>query len=167
MQSADLLTVLAELALGVAGFSGVIVALGQKQRTWQLLDKLRISFLLFNALIVVVFSLTPLGLFSADVDTGYVWLISSSLFLATFVHVPFSYRALVRSARSYDGFKSAQIHYMNQAIQVIAAIMLVLNVLYFREVWPHVLSLGLILLLAFIVFFELLIILMGVPDQSA
>ncbi|MEP5567586.1 MAG: hypothetical protein ABJN62_07120 [Halioglobus sp.] len=166
MQDADLLTVFSELALGVAGFSGVIVALGQKQSAWQLLDKLRVSFLLFNALIVVIFSLLPLGLASANMDTTYIWLYSSLLFVLMFAHMPFSFRIFVKSANKYDGFKSAKLHYLNMGIQIVAVVLLLLNVSYFREAWPHVLSLGLILLLTFIVFFELLIISMGQRGDS-
>jgi hypothetical protein len=167
MQDAEILTVFAELALGVAGFSGVIVALGQKQSTWQLLDKLRISFLLFNALLVVIFSLFPLGLSSASMEPQNIWFYSSLLFVLVFIHIPFSARALVKSAYNYDGFISAKLHYLNISIQGFAVVVLVTNISYFREAWPHLLSLGLILLLTFIIFFELLIISMGPRGQSS
>jgi hypothetical protein len=167
MPEAELLTIFAELALGVAGFSGVIVAIGPKQHAWHILDKLRVGSLLVLVIQVVVCALLPLGLYSAKIDTPQIWLFSSLLLFLTSAQWPFRMRLILKSAKSYRGFKSPTIFFVLNSMEAIAIVVLILNIFVFQDAWPHVLALGVLLTIAFLTFFELLMISMQNPDASA
>lgn len=77
MNPYDALIIVAELALGIAGFSGVVVALGARPGIWPRVDRLRLAALLsfsLGALLIVLIALTLLALNFGDQT---VWRLSS------------------------------------------------------------------------------------------
>ena len=133
MPEADLLTIIAEIALGIAGFSGVIVAIGPKRKKWQRLDKVRIGALLINVFLVLIFALIPLGFHSAGLAPADIWFYSGVLYLITLIHIPFRTNLTMESAQDYDGFKSYGIGYAIIVSEAVAAGLLLFNVLDIRE----------------------------------
>lgn len=161
MPEADLLTIFAEIALGLAGFAGVIAALGPRTKSWQLLDRYRIIALLLNSFLVLIFALVPLGLATAKLEEPNIWFYSSLVYLLFLLHVPFKFRAVFSAARTYEGFASFPIGCTLLVIELSSALLLLLNVTNYKTAWPHVLALGVILTTGFFIFAELLVILIS------
>ncbi len=79
MDQFDAMTVIAELALGIAGFSGVVVALGSRPGKWPRVDRLRLATLLATGLGALSLVLFAMMLIMLEVDIDLVWRISSFL----------------------------------------------------------------------------------------
>ncbi len=77
MEQAETLRTIAEVAIAVAGFSGVVVVLGHRnKREWTFVDTISIAMLLFASLGVVLFAFVPLLIAEVGVP---VWRISNGL----------------------------------------------------------------------------------------
>jgi hypothetical protein len=64
---------LAQIALGIAGFSGVVVAVSDRPADQERSDSLRILSLLVVSLGALVLALLPSGLALADVPRAWIW----------------------------------------------------------------------------------------------
>ncbi len=79
----DTLMTCAELALVLAGFSGIIVVLSRTEARWDPLERLRVTGLLVVAFGSLLFSLAPVALSYLQVQPDTVWRASSAL-MATY-----------------------------------------------------------------------------------
>ena len=78
MSSEGILVAIAELAIGIAGFSGVVVALGSRTgERWSPVTRIRMVLLLSVSLSAAMFSLLPLVLDEAGLTAERAWSISS------------------------------------------------------------------------------------------
>lgn len=68
MNPFDVLSLSAELSLGLAGFAGIVVLLGGGPGRWSPVDLLRIRLLLISVLAVLFASVVPLGLAASGVS---------------------------------------------------------------------------------------------------
>ena len=60
MHSADLMLAIAQIAVALAGFSAIIVALNNRPiREWILMDQVNIRLLIQLSIVVIFFSLIP------------------------------------------------------------------------------------------------------------
>jgi hypothetical protein len=76
MHSADLMFVIAQIAVALAGFSAIIVALNQKPiREWVLMDQVNIRLLVQLSIVVIFFSLIP-SLLAISIPVSDVWFYS-------------------------------------------------------------------------------------------
>ena len=83
MEVEGTLTVLAEIAIAIAGFSGIVAGLSRRSELeWGDLDRVRLGMLLQSSFVVAFFSLLTLVLASTDIDFATVWRISSAGWLA-------------------------------------------------------------------------------------
>jgi hypothetical protein len=74
MEGADTLQLLAELSIGVLGFSGVVAVLGRRGLgEWTDLDRVRFRIMVRIAAIVLVLSLLPFPFRSAGLGASSVW----------------------------------------------------------------------------------------------
>lgn len=69
---------LAQIALGIAGFSGVVVAVSDRPANEERSDSLRILSLLLVSLGALVLALLPSGLALADVSRAWTWRVGSA-----------------------------------------------------------------------------------------
>ena len=85
MDVVELLIGIAEIAIAMAGFTGVVVAFGSRSHgSWHPGDRLRLVFLLEASLTAAGFSLLALLALSSLGDTGLTWRLLSGLwFLVT------------------------------------------------------------------------------------
>ena len=97
MEVEGTLTVLAEIAIAIAGFSGIVAGVSRGAGSeWTVAERLSLSMLLQISLSVAFFSLFPLVLASSDIDSTYVWQISSAGWLVSVVaSVSFALRRFV------------------------------------------------------------------------
>jgi hypothetical protein len=79
MNHFDALFIISELALGIAGFSGVVVALGARPGVWPRVDRLRLATLLASSLGALVVALITLMLLMLNASEALIWSISSLL----------------------------------------------------------------------------------------
>jgi hypothetical protein len=74
MEGAGTLEAIAELAVGVLGFSGIVAALGQRASgEWTALDRRRFFAMVFVGAAVILLSLLPFPLYHAGLRAGSLW----------------------------------------------------------------------------------------------
>lgn len=74
MEGAGTLEAIAELAVGVLGFSGIVVALGRRASgEWTALDRRRFFSMIFVGAVVIILSLLPFPLYHAGLRGGVLW----------------------------------------------------------------------------------------------
>ena len=85
MQGADVLIVFAEVAAAFAGFAGVVVVFGRRDRAWAPNDALRFRFMLENSLFTVAFALLPFLFHHLGASPRLTWGTCSGLLFLMFV----------------------------------------------------------------------------------
>jgi hypothetical protein len=133
MEAEGILTALAEVAIAIAGFSGIVVALKRRGEPWSESDKTRFSVLLQISLSCVFWSFTPIVLYLVNTSAVSVWGWSTGIWLM------FVLGGIVMIG-----------------VLVISVAAQVANVGWLRTSWPHVLAILLSLLLSSILFVRLL-----------
>ena len=84
MPDADALSILAEVAIGIAGFSGIVAVFGRRSSGhWSTAERVRLSGLLVQSFTALFFSVAPLILFSIPISEPTVWKSLSLLFTAS------------------------------------------------------------------------------------
>ena len=104
MDIVELLVGIAEIAVAMAGFTGVVVAFGSRsQGAWHPGDRLRLAFLLEASLTAAGFSLLALlGLTSLG-NVALIWCVLSGLWLVfTGCSLHFSRRRIRRNLDQHD-----------------------------------------------------------------
>ncbi len=167
MEAEGILTTLAEVAIAIAGFSGIVVALQNRTVDWSETDKLRFSALLQVSFESVFFSFVPIVLYLMHPSEPFVWRWSSGLWLV-YIACIVAYRVpqLLRvSAPGSDTSKAAVgflfSHFCTSVLLQVA------NVVWLRVSWPHVVTVILGMLLAFALFVRLLRAVIGTAAQQA
>jgi hypothetical protein len=80
MEGASTLELLAELAIGVLGFSGLVAALGRRASgEWSFRDRLRFFSMIFIGASVVALALIPFPLYHAGISAESLWGWSSGI----------------------------------------------------------------------------------------
>ena len=78
MEGESTLQLIAELAIGVMGFSGIVAVLGRRASgAWTSLDRARFTTMVGHTVFVLFLSLFPLALFHTGLPEGWVWRTSS------------------------------------------------------------------------------------------
>ena len=137
-----------EAAIGIAGFSGIVVAIRRGSASAKT-DRQLLATLLTASAAAVLFSILPFVLADAELPLPLMWRIGSALFLVYFISM-ISYRQ-VREPGWGDAYP--------RALGVVSALVLILqvgNVVVLAESWPFVLAITLQLAVAFMAFVRLL-----------
>ncbi len=77
--------ILAEIAIGVAGFGSIAIVLGQNRADWQSAELFRTAALLMSSLGALLFALLPIGLATSDLAPELIWRVSSGALAAYLV----------------------------------------------------------------------------------
>jgi hypothetical protein len=97
----DSLSTIAELGIGLAGFSSIVVALGYRSRRLRPLDRMRVIGLLLGSLGAALLAVLPLILADSGNTPVVVWRASSAVFavgLGSFLVYALSYRRTLSEA---------------------------------------------------------------------
>ena len=86
MEGSEALSTIAEVGLGLAGFTGILVALGHSPEAFTRPGVLRLLLLLVSSLGAVFLALLPFALQESGVSSSACWRLSSAL-LAVFTSV--------------------------------------------------------------------------------
>ncbi len=80
------LQTIAELSIALAGFTGIVAALGRRaQGEWEPLERARLESLLWAAVGGVVFSMAPSVAASSSLSEATIWRVGNGVF--GFLHV--------------------------------------------------------------------------------
>ena len=102
MAGSDALAIIAEVSLGLAGFTGVVVVLGRVERDAFL--RLRLSFLLSVSFGAMLLALLPFALSELSLSTHQVWLIATLLLSPCGVAIALAHTpAMLRNRREHPG----------------------------------------------------------------
>ncbi len=138
VEAASTLEVIAEIAIAIAGFSGVVAALTIRTSQWSELDKIRLRALLQGSFATVLFSLLPLVLFSTTLGKPTIWVIVSSVWLIYMgvSTIPFVVGAVRKSSSVADGLGRLPIAFFLGLVGSIVVLQ-ALNVAILQAAWPH------------------------------
>ena len=144
MDFPEVLIGLTEIAVALAGFTGVVVVFGSRSTgTWLPGDRLRMGFMLEASLTAVGFSLLALVLYSSFESAENAWAIVSGTWAIYMVYSLYASRQQIKEnlAHHSDIDKTA-----NHIVFVLFASLIVLqvvNVLAWREFAPFLAALAL------------------------
>jgi hypothetical protein len=147
----DILSLFAELTIGVAGFSGIVVVLGRRQ-SGQLspLDQNRLGNLLKHALAALFWSLFTITLLQTALSAEVLWRgVSAGWALAGAIWLARDWSRLrALSETEWVRISRLQLVALDGAA-VLVVLLQVSNSAYFHAFWPFVVALSFNVLLAF------------------
>ncbi len=147
-----------EVAIGIAGFAGIIAAIRHRDLSaWAAEDRLLLRMLLVASGVSVLFSWLPIILFEAGVGREIVWR-GSSLVLLVWHTSTVVYR--IRQLRRLGLGRIAP---NISAVWNAGIILFQIANLYLAESWPYLLGIAGILINAFMFF---LVLLLGRPSDT-
>ena len=86
VQGSDVLTVIAEIGVALAGFSGIVVALRQRSvESWSILEVLRLRLMLYASVSALLFALLPFAPHHLGASPAVIWSASSLALAVLFV----------------------------------------------------------------------------------
>jgi hypothetical protein len=141
LSSTDVLSLLAELAIAIAGFSGIVAVFGRRSAgKWTPADRARLVGLLTLSLTAALFSVLPLVLLSVPVSDEACWRVLGLLLAASLVHSTTNVLRLVsrtRAAPISERESSLAMLWFFIAGNGVAVIALLVNSLAWGVAWPY------------------------------
>ncbi len=124
MQGSDVLTILAEIFVAFAGFTGIVAALGQRSEgKWRPVEVIRFRALLEASLAGLVFSVAPFGFHYFGVAEAITWSLGSALLAVYIISLLFRIiRKLkkLRATEDPDFVPSVRLVLVTLAVPVVA-----------------------------------------------
>jgi hypothetical protein len=157
VEAEGILTAIAEVAIAIVGFSGIVVVLDRSEVPWSKLDSARLSMLLQISIACVFWSFAPILLHLADVSAASIWFWSSGLWIAfTLAGIGVRVRTLSQlEIRDQDPSVRWLLAFMFSTLAMSVAVQAV-NVAWLMAPWPHVFAMLQGLLVACLFFVRLL-----------
>ena len=150
-QPTDSLSLIAELAVALAGFSGIVVAIGRRQSgKLSPLDRRRLGNLLANALLALFWSLLGLTLLHAAVADDLAWRIASGGWaFVVAIGLPIDWRRVRALSKAERTLVNRRIHNAAGTAVLVVALLQISNIVHFHAFWPILIAVSLNLFLAF------------------
>jgi len=143
-----------EVAIAIAGFSGIIAVFGQRDAgEWRAADQLRLRILITASGVALLFSMTPFIALDAGVSAELFWRVGSGL-QATWLVSIFVIR--IRQAARSGAANVLRIPLL-LPINLLSVIALVTNAAFYGVSWLYVIGVMFQLSIAFITFSSLLL----------
>ena len=154
------LTSIVEFAIALAGFSGIVVALGRQPGRWAPADRIRVLNVLVFAFGAGFMAYLPMGLAHAGLDGSLLWRASSGGFLCflvlTFVFVTLRMRRLPDDVRIILHPIVAGLFITSMVVAALAQLLNILGLGFQPQFASYFLGLVLLLLLGAIQFARIL-----------
>jgi hypothetical protein len=165
MQPSEALGVAAQVAVTLAGFAGIVVVFRpQSVHEWSALDRLRLSLLLMNSVLPLVFSLFGMLLLSVDPVPASIWRWCSGFAFASEVLVFVSMRNPQRRLSAADFQMINKFLFYGIGVMAMAAAALqVVNFAVWNCFWPFFAAIFVHLFAAVIQFLRMLLL---APTQA-
>jgi hypothetical protein len=153
----DFLALIAELSIGVAGFSGIVAALSQRStHDWRQVDVLRFQVLIRQSVAVAMWAVVAALLLSSDISGPLLWRVVSGSWLLI---APLPIFRLLRRGRAKVSENpedtSRFLLFFITAVPIASALLLGANVFVIAAPWPYLATLTLGLLVAIVLFVRL------------
>jgi hypothetical protein len=157
VQFEQVFTSVIEVGIATAGFSGIVVVLGQRaQGEWSQSDLGRISLLLQTSFAAIFLAFLPLVLGGAGVSEAAVWRACSGTFAVyVLMAVPPRVRQIRRLQAEDPNYSPALFWAVMPMVGGIAALQLY-NAVFLQLGWPFVVAVLYELAMAFVMFVRLL-----------
>jgi hypothetical protein len=126
VQHQEALFAFSEFAVGLAGFSAIVVAIGYRGGNWDEATRFIFRILLFNTVGAGLFALFPVALFSTGLSEESVWRISSATYLLSIIIFLWFFYTLPDSLRGDFGMTLLRV---GQTVALIVSAGLLVNVL--------------------------------------
>lgn len=153
MDAASYLSSVIEVAIGIAGFAGIIAAIRQRSVTsWPAQQLIMLQVLFFASAAAIVLSLLPAVLTEAGLDEDTVWCICGGA-LTAWITIAGSYRAI----QSRSAGVTLPLPRPVLTLGAIAVILQVYNILGPRDAWPFLAGLIALVVNGFSMFLLLLL----------
>jgi hypothetical protein len=160
MIAEDVLVTTAEVAIGLAGFSGIVAAvIGSRASVrWSPIQKFRLIELLRTSFGGVVFSLFPLILLSAGVSNSTSWLVTSLTWLGYIGVATALQFTRVRALWPEAHAETPRTVYALHTIWIATVCVQLFNAVFLRVAWPHLVAILGGLIVSFLMFIRLLFV---------
>lgn len=137
MDFPEVLVGLAEIAVALAGFTGVVVVFGSRSAgSWHPGDRLRLGFLLEASLTAGGFALLALVLYISMESPQNAWALVSSLWALYMVHSLYKSRRLIVENLEHHHDIDKNANHIVFALFSILIVLQLINVLVWREFAP-------------------------------
>lgn len=137
MDFTEVLVGLTEIAVALAGFTGVVVVFGSRSAgSWLPGDRLRMGFMLEASLTAGGFSLLALVLYSSLEDAGYVWAIVSGCWAMYMVYSLYSSWRQIRENLEHHSDIDKTANHIVFTLFVFLIVLQAVNVVLWREFAP-------------------------------
>lgn len=93
MTEAEYLIGLSQIALGLTGFTGVVVAFGYRPTEWSKADRMRLFLLITSSIADIFLALVPLGLSELGLESPRLWRVASLISMLCFLVIAILYFA--------------------------------------------------------------------------
>lgn len=160
MQPSESLGVLAQVAVTLAGFAGIVVVFRPEAlHQWSALDRFRLRLLLTNSALPLVFALFAMLLLSLDPPPASIWRWCSGFSFLVDLAVLISGRRLSRLVSIADVNLATKLTYYSVSLIALAALILqLINILRWNEFWPFFFGLFVHLVAAIVQFVRMIIL---------
>ncbi|MEM7101271.1 MAG: hypothetical protein AAF541_23630 [Pseudomonadota bacterium] len=137
MDVAEVLVGITEVAIALAGFSGVVVAFGSRgEGAWLPGDRLRLGFLLEASLTAAGFSLVALLLISAELNAALCWMIGSAAWASYMIFSLVTSRLALRENQDTHGDVDRNSNRVIAALFILLILLQAGNVFVWQQFWP-------------------------------
>lgn len=164
MQPGDALNVVAQVAVTLAGFAGIVVVFRPESvHQWSALDKFRLRLLLINSALPLGYALSGILLLSIDPPPVAIWRWCSGFTVATQLVFIMTIRSPRRSIPPAE-FQSVSkmMFYSALVVASIAMALQVINVAFWNRFWPFFAALFVHLVYAIAQFVRMILL---TPDR--
>ena len=163
MQPAELLSLVVEITVAIAGFSGIVVVLGRRHSgEWGPVDRIRFRFLLYTSFAPLGVSGLALILLASQVQEDAIWVTCSSVYaLVLAVLIAGGVRAGLDTAAA-DRVQLALYSFVGATVTLLQ----VANVVSVRAFWPLSLALAFHIFLALSSFAGLILGVLSNEDEA-
>jgi hypothetical protein len=166
MQPGEALGVVAQVAVTLAGFAGIVVVFRPDAvHQWSALDKFRLRLLLSNSALPLGYSLFGMLLLTIDQPPSAIWRWCSGVALATQFAFYFSVRGAARVISSAELRSGTRfLYYSVSALALIGMILQVVNVGWLNRFWPFFFAIFVHLIAALAQFVRMIVLSHGQVD---
>jgi hypothetical protein len=160
MQPSEALDIVAQVAVTLAGFAGIVVVFRPEAlHQWSALDRFRLRLLLINSALPLVFALFAILLLSIDPAPTVIWRWCSGFSLVVDVAFLISGRSLSRSVSVPDlNVTTKMIYYSVSLVALLAFTLQVINLVRWNQFWPFFFGLFVHLVAAVVQFVRMIIL---------
>ena len=144
MNISEILIGITEIAVALAGFTGIVVAFGSRREgSWHPGDRLRLGFLLEASLTGAALALVGLVLVSTHLDEAMCWSICSAVWTICMIISLAASRGTLRKNQDIHGDVDRFANKVTAAMFICMIALQIVNIVLWQQFWPFLAGLTL------------------------